>query len=266
MSRPNMTAGLSAPGRAAIPNRTLRTDRWWRYPLATAAVLTVVGGYLLYAVIAGNNYFAEPYLSPMYSPCLSGNCASGVGWGWFASIAPASPALIVILFPAAFRATCYYYRKAYYRSFFASPPACAVAEPAKRYRGESRLPFIIQNVHRYFWYIALLFAGVLTYDVVIAFRDTSGHWGHAGLGTLIMLINVVLIWLYTVSCHSCRHITGGRLKHFSRHPLRYRAWTWVSKLNTRHMQFAWASLVSIAITDLYIRLLAAGFFADPRFF
>ena len=57
-----------------------------------------------------------------------------------------------------------------------------------------------------------------------------------GLGTVLMLINVVLIWLYTLSCHSCRHIVGGRLRHFSKHPVRYQLWTWVSKLNARHAQ------------------------------
>ena len=69
----------------------------------------------------------------------------------------------------------------------------------------------------------------------------GGHpFGHGlGLfGTLLMLINVVLIWLYTLSCHSCRHITGGRLRHFSKHPVRYRLWTFVSRLNASHAKYA----------------------------
>ena len=32
----------------------------------------------------------------------------------------------------------------------------------------------------------------------------------------------MMLWGYTLSCHSCRHVTGGRLKHFSKHPMRYR--------------------------------------------
>jgi hypothetical protein len=177
-----------------------------------------------------------------------------------------SPAIIILIFPLGFRLTCYYYRKAYYRSFWASPPACAVAEPHKKYSGETRFPLILQNVHRYFFYFALLVAGVLTYDTVLAFRNEHYEWGHMGLGTLVFLANIVLIWAYTLSCHSCRHIVGGKLKHFSRHPVRYRAWQYVGKLNARHMQLAWASLVSVALADFYVYLLASGVFDDPRFF
>jgi hypothetical protein len=87
-----------------------------------------------------------------------------------------------------------------------------------------------------------------------------------GLGTLVFLVNITLIWAYTISCHSCRHIVGGKLKHFSKHPVRYRMWQWVGKLNARHMLLAWASLVSVALADFYVYLLASGAFDDPRFF
>jgi hypothetical protein len=210
-----------------------------------------------------------PYLSPFYSPCLTDKCAEGsadlgqwVPRGWW----PLSPALIILIFPLGFRLTCYYYRKAYYRSFWASPPACAVAEPHKGYSGETRFPLIVQNIHRYFLYVAVLFALLLSWDAIHSFRDTEGNWGHMGLGTVILLINAALIWAYTLSCHSCRHIIGGRLKHFSAHPVRYRAWTLVSTLNARHMALAWASLVWLVVADFYIRCLATGVFSDPRFF
>ena len=68
----------------------------------------------------------------------------------------------------------------------------------------------------------------------------------------VLLVNVVLLWLYTLSCHSCRHIIGGRLHHFSKHPVRYQAWTLVSRLNAQHMQLAWISLFGVALTDLYV--------------
>ena len=259
------TAAGPTGQRADIPARTLRRDPWWRYPLATAGVLTLAGLYGAFAVLVGRNYFWEPYISPLYSPCLTGNCTGG-GWGWFPSIAPVTPALIVIIFPAGLRVTCYYYRKAYYRSFFFSPPACAVAEPAKRYKGESRFPFILQNVHRYFFYITLLFNAILTYDAVIAFRNHQGAWRHAGLGTLVLIINAVLLWLYNLSCHACRHAVGGRINHFSKHPLRYWMWTQVSKLNAWHMQIAWASLIWVMLTDVYVRLLASRLITDVRFF
>jgi hypothetical protein len=260
------TTGVGAPGRARIEARTLRTDRWWLSPLATAGFLLIAVVYLTYAVLVNKDYFWDPYISPLYSPCLTANCVPGSGWGWFPSIAPVTPGLLIIIFPMGFRLTCYYYRKAYYRSFWGSPPACAVAEPHKKYSGERRFPLVMQNIHRYFWYIAMVFAVILTYDWVISFRDHNGNWGHAGMGTLVLLINIALIWTYTLSCHSCRHIMGGKLKHFSRHPLRYKAWTYVSKLNGYHMQLAWASLLWISLTDLYIRLVAAGVITDLRFF
>lgn len=107
---------------------------------------------------------------------------------------------------------------------------------------------------------------MLSYDVVLAFRDADHEWGHMGLGTLVLLVNVLLIWGYTLSCHSCRHLIGGRLRHFSKHPVRYRAWTLVSRLNGHHAKFAWLSLFSVALADLYVYLLATGAITDPRFF
>ena len=75
---------------------------------------------------------------------------------WSASFGPwwiISPAIIVLVVPLGFRLTCYYYRKAYYRSLLLSPPACAVREPRRRYTGETRFPLIMQNVHRWFFYL-----------------------------------------------------------------------------------------------------------------
>jgi hypothetical protein len=87
-----------------------------------------------------------------------------------------------------------------------------------------------------------------------------------GLGSLVFVVNATLIWLYTLSCHACRHLCGGGLKQFSKAPVRFRLWRVLSRLNARHMQYAWASLVWVALTDVYVRLLASGVFRDPRFF
>jgi hypothetical protein len=260
--------GVRGPTRALIEDRTLRTDRWWLSPLVT---FIVFAGFVVFATVRafmGSYYFSAPYLSPFYSPCL-GDCVEGASdfgqpFEWW----PLSAALIILIFPLGFRMTCYYYRKAYYRAFWLSPPACAVAEPHSSYSGETRFPLVLQNAHRWFWYAAVVVAGILTYDAVLAFRDETGEWDgiHMGLGTLLMWANVVLIWLYTLSCHSCRHIVGGRLRHFSQHPIRYRLWTWASKLNGRHAQYAWYSLFSVAIVDFYIFLLATDTISDVRFF
>jgi hypothetical protein len=260
--------GTTTPGRAQIPGRTLRTDRWWIAPAVTATVLALFAIYSTIRAFQNSHYYAEPYLTPLYSPCLTVDCiphssdfGQPIGTWW-----PLSPAIVILIFPLGFRLTCYYYRKAYYRAFWMSPPACAVAEPHSGYTGETRFPLILQNVHRYFWYVAVIFSVILSYDAVLGFRDEHAKWGHMGLGTVILLINAALIWLYTLSCHSCRHIVGGRLKHFSRHPARYWAWTQISKLNGRHMQLAWVSLVWLVVTDFYIWQLARGSFTDPRFF
>jgi hypothetical protein len=138
-----------------------------------------------------------------------------------------------------------------------------VAEPHRKYTGETRFPLIFQNLHRYFFYVAILISVINTWDLIRAFRGHDNSFGF-GLGTLVMLVNVVLLWTYTLSCHSCRHIVGGRLRNFSAHPIRYRAWGFVSKLNAKHMQLAWVTLGTLMLTDGYIALVASGAFSDPR--
>jgi hypothetical protein len=258
--------------RAAIGAKTLRTDRWWLQPLITFSILFAFIIYSTVMAFADRDYYYKPYLSPFYSPCLANKCgtvtgSSGVphlsifGTWWFTS-----PAIIILIVPLGFRMTCYYYRKAYYRSFWLSPPACAVAEPHKKYSGETKFPLIFQNVHRYFFYLGFLLNILLTWDAIDAFRNHAGHWGHAGLGTLVLVLNAVFLWAYTASCHSCRGIMGGRLNHFSKHPIRYWLWTKVTYFNRYHMQIAWVSLVWVAVSDLYVRLVASGMITDVRFF
>ncbi|MFD6434939.1 hypothetical protein [Streptomyces venezuelae] len=268
-SGPAPGGGVRDGTRAAITVAHLRTDRWWLAPAATAAGLLAFIVYSTWRAFANADYYAAPYVSPFYSPCVAENCEpmkGGPNWEIFGSWWGLSPSILILIFPLGFRLTCYYYRKAYYRGFWASPPACAVAEPHKKYTGETRFPLILQNIHRYFFYAAVPVAGILTYDAVLGFRDENYEWGHMGLGTLVLLVNVVLIWIYTLSCHSCRHVIGGKLKHFSQHPVRYRMWQWTGKLTNRHMLLAWASLVSVALADLYVYLVASGAFDDPRFF
>ena len=233
---------------------TQRRDVWW---LELLPVIILFGGFGIYATLrAFEGKFFEwgPYLSPFYSPLLSFH------WWKF------SPALLILAAPLGFRTTCYYYRKAYYRAFFLDPPACAVSESSTRkYRGETAFPFILQNVHRYFLYLAIIFICFLWYDAIKAFFF-DGRFG-IGVGTLIMLTNVCLLTLYTFSCHSLRHIVGGKLDCFSCSTFgkpRHSAWNFLSLLNERHMLFAWASLISVGFTDFYIRMLASGVFKDPR--
>jgi hypothetical protein len=258
------------PGaRAAISARTLRRDRWWLAPLLTVTGLTAWVVYAVVRVYLHKWYWVPEhhYLTPFYSPCITDRCVPAAahlgrvlpGWWIIPEAAFSLPFLLL------FRLTCYYYRRAYYRSFWASPPACAVPDGHQRYTGETRFPLIFQNGHRYAFYAAVIISLINTFDAVIAFRGADGNVGF-GLGNLVLLGNVVMLWGYTVSCHSCRHIIGGRLKHFSRHPVRYRLWTIVSKLNTRHMLLAWVTLGTLAVTDFYVMAVSAGWFPDPRFF
>ncbi len=260
--------GVFSATRAQIPQRTLRTDRWWQAPLLTNLGLSA---FLIYATVRafwGSAYWVDQYhyLTPFYSPCVSASCQPGANHlgVWFGEFPRWIPLGVLVLpFLLGFRLTCYYYRKAYYRSVWQSPTACAVAEPHAKYTGETRLPLIIQNAHRYFFYFAVLVSLINTYDAIKAFHSPTGFG--FGLGNLILLTNVVLLWIYTISCHSCRHVTGGRLKHFSKHPVRYWIWTQVSKLNTRHMLFAWITLGSLALTDFYVMLVASHTITDLRF-
>ncbi|MBO0854170.1 MAG: hypothetical protein J2P18_10425 [Nocardia sp.] len=265
---PESGTGVFSTGRAAISTRTLRTDRWWVPPLMTVLGLAA---FIIYATVRAfvrTAYWVGDYhyLTPFYSPCVSTSCVEGSShFGHWVGHLPIWIPLgfLVLPFLLLFRLTCYYYRKAYYRAVWFSPPACAVAEPHGKYTGETKLPLIIQNVHRYFFYIAVIVSLVNTYDAIMAFHGRGGGFG-LGLGNFILVANVVLLWAYTLSCHSCRHITGGRLKHFSAHPVRYWLWTQVSRLNTRHMQLAWTTLATLAITDFYVMLVASGTISDPR--
>jgi hypothetical protein len=268
MAISSMDRGVDSPTRAKIGLRHLRVDKWWVQPAISVFVLV---SFIIYSTIRAfenKYYFAEPLISPFYSPCLATSCvevASHLGQP-FGSWWIFSPALLILIFPLGFRMTCYYYRKTYYRAFWLSPPACAVAEPHKSYSGETKSPLILQNSHRYFFIAGLVFNVLLTYDAIISFKNAEGQWGHMSVGTLVLLANTSFLWLYSLSCHSCRHILGGRLKHFSKHPVRYKTWTIISKLNAHHPKYAWISLIGVALCDFYVRLVASGSITNFYFF
>jgi hypothetical protein len=198
-------------------------------------------------------------MSPLYSPCLAASCEHLT-----VSLTPAtfSPAWLVLWIPFGLRATCYYYRKLYYRSFFLAPPACAVADMRSTYRGETRFPLVLQNLHRYFFYLSLPVLFFLWWDAVSAFRfaDRPG----VGVGSLVLVANAVLLTLFTASCNSCRHVCGGHVKSLHHAPRRARVWKALSALNERHGLYAWLSLGSVVAADIYIRLLSTGSLHDLR--
>lgn len=251
--------------------QTLRRDAWWLQPLVVFLVLSTFVVYATWAALQGEHYYAAPYLSPFYSPELFGD--SPRSWfgpkpNWWASWLPWSPALLVLWAPGGFRLTCYYYRGAYYKAFWADPPSCTVGEPRASYRGESALPLILQNAHRFFLYLALLFIVFLAHDAWEAcwFNDAgtgTTRFG-IGVGTMILAVNVVLLGGYTLGCHSLRHLVGGRLDTISRSPGSGQAYRCVSCLNRRHMLWAWMSLFWVAFSDVYVRLCSMGAWSDWR--
>jgi hypothetical protein len=263
------------PTSATLPARrrfgeTLRRDRWWVQPLVTAGVLGAFVVYATWAAFQGADYRFGPYLSPLYSPELLGSPEAWFGPrpAWWATWLPWSPAFLILWAPGGFRLTCYYYRGAYYKAFWADPPGCAVGEPRQRYLGERHFPLLLQNIHRYFLYLALPFLAILAHDAWKALWFPNPGTGRAdfgiGIGTLVLTLNFVFLSGYTLGCHSLRHLIGGRLTQISKRPVRRRGYVCVSALNRGHMLWAWTSLVWVAFTDLYIRLCAMGVLTDFR--
>ena len=78
------------------------------------------------------------------------------------------------------------------------------------------------------------------------------------------VVGVILLAGYTFSCHSCRHVCGGHVKSFHKSPGRLGAWRFITRLNEQHPLFAWLSLFSVGLTDLYIRLVSMGVIRDLR--
>jgi len=251
----------------------MRRDAWWAQPLLVFAALGAFIVYATWAAFQNAHYTFGPYLSPFYSPELFGSSPHswfGARPGWWPRWLPFSPALLILWVPAGFRLTCYYYRGAYYKAFWADPPACAVSEPRKGYRGENSFPLILQNLHRYFLYLGLLFLAVLARDVWKAMWFTDAPSGSEtfglGIGTVVLALNVVLLSGYALGCHSLRHLAGGRVDELSKAPVCQQAYRCVNCLNGRHMAWAWLSLCSVAFADLYVRLCSMGVWTDYRIF
>lgn len=246
---------------------TRRKGLWWVYPLLVFLCLAAFVGYSTWAAFQGEHYHFGNYLSPFYSPELFGSSPHnmfGAKPGWIPNWLPFSPALLILWAPAGFRLTCYYYRGAYYKAFWADPPACAVGEPRHSYRGERKFPLILQNVHRYFLYIALIFLLFLAHDAWKAFWFDNGFG--IGLGSLILTANVFFLGGYTFSCHSLRHLIGGNCDELSKLPIKHKAYGCVSYLNKRHMLWAWCSLFVVGFSDIYVRMLSMGVWSDWRIF
>jgi len=264
--------------------QTERRGAWWLQSLLVFLGFSSFIVYSTWAAFQGNHYHyavgGAQYLSPFYSPEIFGSSPHAIfgpkpEWLPWPSFIAFSPAFLILWMPGGFRFTCYYYRGAYYKAFWADPPACAVGEPkarGKNYRGEQKFPLLIQNIHRYFLYIALIIIALLAHDAwkSMWFEDLSApgmdkpvHFG-IGVGSLIITLNCILLASYTLGCHSLRHLVGGFMDRLSKAPVRKKAYDCVSCLNRRHMMWAWLSLFWVGFTDVYIRLCSMGVWHDWR--
>ena len=216
---------MSGP-RPPIAAAHLRKDAWWALPLTVVIVLGSFIVYSTWAAFQNAYYWAPPYLSPFYSPCLSAKCLHVTfGYGLpdisLPIIGILSPAFLILWGPGLFRLTCYYYRKAYYRSFWLAPAACAVRDVEVGLHRRDALPADLPehaplrlvrggDLHR---------APDLGRAAGLPLPDArrNPRFG-IGVGTLVMWVNVILLAGYTFSCHSCRHVCGGHVDVFSRAP------------------------------------------------
>lgn len=253
--------------------QTMRRDLWWLEPLAVFLGLVGFIVYSTWAVFQNANYTFGPYISPFYSPEIFGDSPHALFGSqppWWPAWLRFSPALFIVWVPGCFRFTCYYFRGAYYKAFWADPLSCAVTEPRKTYRGEALFPLILQNAHRYFLYFAVLFILFHAYDTIHTFRFVNPFTGRKefgiGVGSLVLLTDIVLLSCYVGGCHSLRHLVGGALDLFSKAPLRAKAYECSSCLNRRHMFWAWISLVWVGFSDIYVRLCSMGVWTDWRIF
>ena len=266
-------ADVNLHGKIGRFGYTNRSDAWWTGPLVVFIILSSFVVYVTWAALQGTHYYSGPYLSPLYSPEIFGD--SPHSWfgpkpTWWPSFLPWSPAILILWAPGLFRFTCYYYRGAYYKAFFTDPVACTVSEKNKRYFGERRFPLILQNLHRYFLYVAIVFLIFLLRDVwdALWFVDPASgqkHFG-VGIGTLVLAANVVFLGGYTFGCHSLRHLIGGFLDIFSKAPVRQRLYRCAVCFNRKHMIWAWMSLFSVAFSDIYIRMCSLQIWTDLRIF
>ena len=270
---PSMPPATSPPGRhpgqgmAEGFGQTERTDAWWLIPVAQALGLLVLIGYANYAAILGAAHYhyvenGRDYLSPFYSPYIH------PAWlpAWL------SPALLILVFPLGFRTTCYYYRKAYYRSFFADPMGCAVGERAQGLLRRDQVP-----VHPAEPAPLLPLRGAGDPGHPVDGRGEGVHLSRIPDGPTSgdrrrlardPGLRTVSLTLYTFSCHSLRHLVGGKLDCFSCAVAggpRHKAWSAVSVLNEHHMGFAWLSLFVVCFADFYVRHVLDGRDHDPMF-
>ena len=277
-----MGEGLKLPVINGL-GRTNRIDKWWTQPLTmgiglTAALVYTFWRLFIYGTETSTGASLISYelegskvMSPIFSPNV-------LEWDLFGLSTWDHPewvnaAILVLWIPFGFRGTCYYMRRVYYRTFFASPVACWVDEPDINkklgYKGEKRL-FIFNNLHRYFLYAAMIILVVKWWDVTHTMHFHSADYEGYGmsLGTLVMGIEAFLLTMYVTSCHALRHLAGGMLDRWTTGISRIRGQLFgkISVFNRSHGFWFWTSLVFVFLGDLWVLAVAEGHLSDMVLF
>ena len=273
-----MGEGLKLPVLNGL-GRTNRIDNWWSQPIAmgiglTAALLYTFWRLFLYGTEAANGASLISYelhgstvMSPIFSPNVLEWDVFGLNtWDHPSWV---NAAVLVLWIPFGFRGTCYYMRRVYYRTFFASPTACWVDEPdinrAIGYKGEKRL-FIFNNLHRYFLYAAMVILVIKWWDVThtMQFHSTEHNGYGVSIGTFVMAIEAFLLTMYVTSCHALRHLAGGMLDRWTTgiSRVRGRLFKRISILNRSHGFWFWTSLAFVFLGDLWVLAVAEGHIND----
>ena len=252
--------------------RTDRIDRWWSQPLVIGIGLNLALLYTFWRLFihdSGISYQLEGsvVMSPIFSPNI-------LEWDLFGLSSWNHPtwvnaAILILWIPFGFRGTCYYMRRVYYRTFFASPVACWVDEPeiSKKigYQGEKRL-FIFNNLHRYFLYAAMTILVIKWWDVTHTMTFDEGLG--VSIGTFVMGIEAFLLTMYVTSCHALRHLAGGVLDRWTTGigKIRGKVFGKLSIANRSHGFWFWTSLVFVFLGDLWVLAVSEGYVSDVALF
>lgn len=239
---------------------TLRRDSWWVRPtlvLIGFAIFLIYGTWAAFQKPLGHvGAYVTPFESPNLFELFPGVFPQGMSMAGLLI----TPAMLVLWAPGGFRFTCYFCRLSYHRSVLGDPPGCAVGEWKRNYSGEQKL-FLINNFHRYFLYVIFIFVIFHWMHFLQAFYYPGKGLG-IGVGTLLTGFDTIALTMYVGSCHSLRHLVGGRKNRFSADSWSYKMWSWVSRANEHHGLWFWLSLGSILVADIYVRLLSHGVITD----
>ena len=245
---------------------TDRVDKWWNKPFWMGFGLSLALVYTALRVLVWNgeiHYDNHRVTSPIFSPDVI-HIFDLQTPHWMNS------ALLILWIPFGFRGTCYYMRKVSHRVFFQNPTACVVAKPKISYKidykGEKGL-FILNNIHRYMLYLAIIILSMKVYDVyhTMWFQGDNGVESFGiSIGTLVLAIESILLFMYVASCHAFRHLFGGGMNQwrsgisgiFGKLHIK------ISNLNIEHAFWFWTSLVMVFLGDLFVWAVAEGIIND----